>query len=112
MWRIGLLFILSVVNAALFAAEPTGIGAVANNLMGPVTYLSDFIYTACMILGFSFIFASVIKYLEHKRSPLAVPMSTFVFLLVAGLGLISLPFAYRLLHYGSPYTLFQASGTS
>ena len=82
-----------------------GVGAVANNLMEPVEYLSNFIYTACFVIGGSFVFASIIKYAEHRRNPLAVPIGTPVFLLLAGLALVSLPFAYLVVHHGQPYVL-------
>jgi hypothetical protein len=92
---------------ALAAVAPTGIGAVANNLMEPVGFLSDFIYTGCFVIGGSFIFASIVKYIEHRRTPLLVTLSTVVFLFLAGLFLIALPFAYLIIHNGSPYTLFK-----
>jgi hypothetical protein len=93
--------------AANALAQPTGIGGVANNLMAPVTFMSDFIYTGCFILGGGFVFASIIKYNEHRRSPLAVTMGTVVFLLIAGLFLLSLPFAYLVVHHGMPFSLIK-----
>jgi len=89
------------------AAPPSGIGAVANNLMGPVSFLSDFIYSACFVIGGSFVFAGVVKYFEHRRNPLGVTIGTVIFLFLAGLFLISLPFAYLVIHHGSPYTLLK-----
>jgi hypothetical protein len=92
-----------------FAAsrEPSGIGSVAKNLLEPVAYASDFIYTACFVIGGSFVFASLIKYIEHRRNPLAVTLGTVVFLFLAGFFLIALPFAYLIIQNGSPYTLLQ-----
>lgn len=87
----------------------TGIGGVATNLMEPVGLMSDFIGSGCLLIGASFLFASLIKYIEHRRSPLMVPISTVVFLLIAGLILIGLPFLYLLTGYGVPYTLFSLS---
>jgi hypothetical protein len=78
-----------------FMARPCfaqmGIGGVANNLMDPVTMFYKFITSGCILIGGGFLFASVIKYFEHRRSPLMVPISTVVFLLIAGLILIALP---------------------
>jgi hypothetical protein len=67
------------------------LATLAGSIMEPITLFSNLINTACYLLGGSFIFASLIKYLEHKRSPLMVPISTVVFLLIAGIVLIFLP---------------------
>ncbi|EKD73576.1 MAG: hypothetical protein ACD_45C00259G0003 [uncultured bacterium] len=102
-----LIVLLSDLAQTAMASPPIGIGGVATNLLEPVAYLSDFIYTACFVIGGSFLFASIIKYVEHCRNPLAVPIGTVVFLLVAGLALLSLPFAYLAVHHGMPYTLMR-----
>lgn len=65
-----------------------GVGDVARNLLEPVNLLSDFVHSACFIIGGSFLFACLVKYIEHRRNPIMVPMSTVVFLLIAGLFLI------------------------
>lgn len=87
----------------LLADTATGIGAVAINVLEPVSVFSDFLYSGCWIIGGSFVFASIVKYFEHKRSPLMVPISTVVFLLLAGAILIALPF---LSLYGDPSIQF------
>ena len=102
-YQVVLFFLFTTI---VFAAPPVGIGSVANNLLGPVSFLSDFLYTTCFIIGGSFIFASIVKYFDHKRNPLAVPMSTVVFLLIAGCALLVLPFANFIIHHGLPYSLF------
>lgn len=87
------LFLFTFLTAScVFADDPTGIGEVATNLMGPVSVISDFVYSACWIIGGGFLFACIVKYFEHRRSPLMVPMSTVVFLFIAGGILIALPF--------------------
>lgn len=96
-----------VVQAHAFNQRPTGIGGVARNLMDPVTVFSDFVYTGCIVIGGSFLFAAIIKYFEHRRSPLMVPMSTVVFLLIAGVLLLALPFLAYLDSSGIRYTLFR-----
>ena len=75
-----------------------GIGGVADALLDPVFVVSDFINAACYIIGVSFIFASIVKYMEHKKSPLMVPISLVVFLLLAGVILVLMPFAGKLLN--------------
>lgn len=96
-----------IVQAHAINQRPTGIGGVARNLMDPVTVFSDFVYTACIVIGGSFVFAAIIKYFEHRRSPLMVPMSTVVFLLIAGALLLALPFLAYLDSSGIRYTLFR-----
>jgi hypothetical protein len=67
------------------------LGEVAANLMQPVNVFADFIQAGCLLLGTAFIFASIVKYFEHRRSPLMVTMGTVIFLLIAGILLILLP---------------------
>lgn len=68
-----------------------GLGQIAQNMLEPVNVFADFIHTACIIIGSAFIFTSIVKYVEHKRSPLMVPLSTVVFLVIAGIILLLLP---------------------
>lgn len=89
------------VVTAVFAARDTGLGAMARNIMEPVMLLSDFVTAACVVIGGSFLFAAIIKYKEHRRSPLMVPISTVIFLIIAGLALIGLPFMWMLGRYAN-----------
>ncbi len=75
----------------VFAEVQSGMGGVANNLMTPTTLATDFIHAGCYVLGTAFIFASIVKYIEHKRSPTMVTLGTVVFLLIGGLLLIAIP---------------------
>lgn len=103
-----ILFLLPLfVYAAQQKAGLPGIGNVAQNLMEPVSLMADFIDTACFVLGGSFILASVVKYFEHKRSPLMVPISTVVFLLIVGIVLVCLPFVALVTEHGIPYSLMK-----
>ncbi len=68
-----------------------GIGGVAENLLQPVSLASSFVNTACYVIGASFIFASIIKYFEHRRSPLMVTLGTVLFLFFSGVVLVLLP---------------------
>jgi len=88
-----------------FASQGTGMGKVAQNMLEPVGLLNDFVNSASFIFGGSFLFAAVIKYFEHKRSPLMVPISTVVFLVIAGVLLIALPFAYMATENGVHFSL-------
>lgn len=103
-----MVFLSGILFTPLFAAgtHMTGVGGVAQNMMDPVGLFSDFIYTGCFVIGGSFLFASIIKYREHRRSPLMVPISTVIFLLVAGLLLLLLPFLAYLDSSGIRYSLF------
>ena len=84
-----------------------GIGKVATNMMDPVTLFSDMVYSGCIVIGASFLFASIVKYVEHRRSPLMVPISTVVFLVIAGLLLLMLPFLSYLDSDAVQYTFFK-----
>lgn len=84
-------------------AQQPGLGGVASNMLEPVTFASDFVGTACLVIGIGFILASIIKYIEHRRSPLMVPISTVIFLLIAGVILVLLPFLPMVTGSGVPY---------
>ena len=101
--KIGCLLFIPVIALAY---TNTGFGGVAGNMLEPVTVLSDFVDTACIVIGVGFIFASVVKYIEHRRSPLMVSISTVIFLLIAGILLLLLPFMSMLTGIGIPYSLF------
>lgn len=90
-----------------FAEKRVGMGGVATSLMEPVSVVSDFIHSGCLVLGISFVFASVVKYFEHRRSPLMVPISTIVFLLIAGIILLLLPVLSYLNSNAIPYSFFR-----
>ena len=99
------LFIACGANAA--PAPALGIGQVALNMLEPVGLLADFVHTACFVIGGSFLFASLIKYFEHRRSPLMVTISTVVFLFVGGVILILLPLLSVLTESGVHYSLMK-----
>lgn len=84
-------FVMGLQIPAFAANNSVGLGRVAQNLLEPVSFFSDFVQTGCLLIGGSFIFASIVKYFEHRRSPLMVPISTVVFLLIAGIVLVLLP---------------------
>lgn len=86
------LLLVSLVLFTITGLADTGFGQVAQNAMEPVTIFSQFVDAACFLIGGSFIFASIVKYIEHRRSPLMVSISTVIFLFIAGLFLIALPF--------------------
>ncbi|OGT42786.1 MAG: hypothetical protein A3F42_02965 [Gammaproteobacteria bacterium RIFCSPHIGHO2_12_FULL_37_34] len=84
-----------------------GVGKVAETLLEPIGLLSDLISTTCFVIGGAFLFATIIKYIEHKRSPLMVPISTVIYLFIIGLVLVSLPFISLLTESGISYSLFK-----
>jgi len=113
MSRVYLFYVLFLPIMAIASNDPntsiattSDLGHVAQNLMEPVGILSDFVQTACFIIGISFLFASIIKYKEHRRNPLMVPIGTVVFLLIAGILLILLPFLSLITDSGLRYSLF------
>lgn len=82
---------LFIYSLSAIAETDLGVGKVAENLLEPVSVFSDFVDTACIVIGGSFIFASVVKYFEYRRSPMMVSLGTAVFLLIAGIILLFLP---------------------
>lgn len=95
--------VLSLIPGMIFAEPASGIGGLAANLMEPVGILSDVVSSVSLVLGVMFLFATVVKYLQHRISPLAVPISTVVFLFVCGIVLVLLPIAYKIVYTTPPY---------
>lgn len=83
------LLVFFILTSRAFAGA--SIADVSASAMEPLGIFSDFIYVACFIIGSSFVFASIVKYFEHRRSPLMVPLSTVIFLIIAGLVLLAVP---------------------
>jgi hypothetical protein len=104
--RMTLLIIMTLVSTLAYANR-IGLGGVAENIMDPVSVISDFVHSACIVIGGSFVFASIIKYVEHRRSPLMTPISTVVFLFLAGVILILLPLISYLTSSGIPYSILK-----
>jgi hypothetical protein len=102
--KIFLLLALGISVSAHVAS--LGIGQIANNMMEPVSVLANFIGSIAITLGLTFQFAAVFKYMQHRVNPLAVPISTVVILIIMGVLLLALPFAYKISEAGFP--LFQS----
>ena len=97
-----LFFIIILISSLVCAEEMSGFGGMAKSMMEPVNILSDFVSSVALILGIMFIFGSFIKYLQYRVNPLAVPISTVVFLLICGIVLVLLPLAYKLAYTVPP----------
>lgn len=107
---VGILWVGSFFEQAYANYSSTGtvgVGGMANSIMEPVSFFADAIYTGCFVIGGAFLFASVIKYFEHRRSPLMVTISTVVFLAIAGVVLVALPFLSYFFESGVRYSLFR-----
>lgn len=88
-------FVLFSIYFGQAQARVTGAGAIADDMLDPIGLFSKFVNAGCIVIGVGFTFASIVKYFEHRRSPLMVPISTVVFLLIAGLVLLAIPaFSY------------------
>jgi intracellular multiplication protein IcmD len=97
-----IVFFSAVYMPVLAIAAPTGLGGVATNLLDPVNMFANFIGSGSIVVGIAFLLASFVKYNQHKRNEMAAPMSTVVFLLIMGLVLLAIPFAYKLTKSGVP----------
>jgi hypothetical protein len=97
-----LLYLLLLAPVIAFADTPSGFGGIAQNLLEPVSVLTDFINSACLAIGFALLFASFVKYMEHRRNPMAVLISNVILLLVLGIVLLCMPLAYKLVYEEPP----------
>lgn len=104
------ILVLSILPALVFAEsnkDELGAGKVARTMLEPLGVMSDFINTLCFVIGGSFLFASIIKYIEYRRSPLMVPFSTVFYLFLIGLILVLLPFISMITESGITYSLLR-----
>ncbi len=104
--RLVLLLSFYLLPAVVFAARLIGFGDVANNLMEPVSVVSQFVSTGAIIIGMCCLFGSFLRYLQYRINPLAAPISSVLILLVIGIVLVLLPWTYKLTQSGVPYHLF------
>lgn len=97
MRRLNAFLMLLFYSAMAFAVHhkkqpPTGVGALAQQLTtGPINFASTLLNASCFLVGGSFLLASMVKYVEHRRSPLMITMSTVVFLFLSGVVLVAIP---------------------
>jgi len=99
------LYILIYLLTPGVAIASHGLGLVAENLLEPVTILTDFVGTASIVIGVCSLFAAFLRYMQHRTNPMVAPMSTIVLLLVLGIVLVCLPFIYLLTESGVPYKI-------
>ncbi len=100
---VGILMFFVPILCFASTGEPSGIGLVAKNMMEPVGLFGDMVNTACWLIGGMFLLVSIIKYKQHRKNPVMVPLSTVVFLVIAGGLLVCLPFLATLTDGGVQY---------
>lgn len=84
--------VLTILSSPLLAAPANvGLGGMASGLMEPVGLATNFLHGGCYIIGSAFLFASFVRYRQHRQSPTHVTLSTVFFFLIAGLVLIAIP---------------------
>jgi hypothetical protein len=99
------LLILPALSWAVYKPHGVGAGKVAENLMEPVSILANFIGSMSIVVGISCLFACFLKYMQHRVNPLVAPISTVIMLLIMGIVLLCLPWAYKLTEGGVPISL-------
>src|SRR5579883_194003 len=89
-------------SSIAWATEP-GLGGVAENILGPVDIITQFVGSASIVVGICSLLASFLKYRQHRVNQLVAPLSTIVVLFLIGVALLLLPFVYKLTSSGIPY---------
>ena len=102
-----LFLLMLLLMSALASASYGGVsfGSIADNITEPIEIVSGFVSVGCLIVGIACFFAALVKYFEHRKSPLAVPISTVIWLILIGFALLCLPFAYLVTGNGIPFTV-------
>jgi hypothetical protein len=67
------------------AKSGTNLGTVADNLSQTSDLFKAVLDAVFYVIGFVFVFGSLIRYHEHRKNPSQTPISRVVFLLIAGL---------------------------
>jgi hypothetical protein len=93
-----LIFLAFLLLPSLACARiPSGLGAVANNLMDPVSVMTSFVIDGSQIAGIAFLFGAFIRYTKYRVNQLESPLSTVIVLFVIGLVLLGIPLVHKLL---------------
>lgn len=97
--------LLFFISSSSFAWNDLSFGLVAQNITEPLEVVSGFVSVGCLIVGLACLFASLVKFFEYRRNPLAIQLSTVVWLFIIGLLLLILPFAYIITENGIPFSV-------
>lgn len=83
-----LAFLLSPMGLAMAG----NIGDVANNLLGIVKNVHTLLHAVLIVSGAALCLGSIIKYQKYRQNPKAVPLSSSITMLVAGIVLIGMTY--------------------
>jgi hypothetical protein len=103
-------FLMVFLMTSVATAEPVSLGSISENITEPIEIVSGFVSVGCLIVGFSCFFAAIVKYCEYRRNPLAVPVSKVIWLIIIGILLLLLPFAYLITGEGIPLNTLWGGG--
>ena len=82
------LFFMGIISAYGYG----GIGAVSNNILGPVQGFAYLMNAVCYVIGFGFLLTGLLQYKNYRENPQQVKLSTPVILALLGGLFIALPF--------------------
>jgi hypothetical protein len=92
MFRLMILsIVLTVVYCGNALAAPT-LGSIASNIYEPVSLVIQLLRTISIICGVGLVLGGCIKYLEYRRNPIAIRLSTVFFMFFFGIALIIVGF--------------------
>lgn len=74
-----------------------GFGEIAVYFTEPIKAATSVVSNASIVVGVSFLFAALLRYLQYRVNPLAAPISNVIFLLILGIVLVCLPLIYHFL---------------
>src|SRR5579862_3957146 len=67
---------------------------VATNIMEPTVIVAHIAHFVYMVIGISFVLASVIKFFERRINPLGVTIGQIVFLFITGFLMLFIPYIF------------------
>lgn len=86
------LFLGTFYSCNISAAGHQSFGDVASNLYEPLSIVINLVRAISVVCGAGLLLGSVLKYLEYRKNPVAVRLSTALFMVIFGVSLILIEF--------------------
>lgn len=83
-----ILFCILLTTLYSFNATAGGFGDVALNVFEPVSVIIQLIRGVSIICGVGLLLGGILRFIEHRRNPMQVRLSTVIFMFIFGVGLI------------------------
>jgi hypothetical protein len=91
-YQLFFVILLNVFYSCGAVAKDEGIGGVANDIFEPVYLVIQLVRSVSIVCGSGLILGGFLKFIEYRRNPVAVRLSTVVSMFFFGIALILIGF--------------------